>query len=511
MTIASQNQPRVIGDLVGHNERLRPDQEAAVDGKRRPSWAEFADRTTRLANALLGELGVRPGDRVAFLGENCLEGFELLHGGPMAGVVVVPLNDRLADAELSGVLEAIEPRVLFHTAGAAARAAELLGKAGATMISVGHGAHEPYDALLAASVTSPPDVAVDPHDVASICFTSGTTGRPKGVMMTHGAQLAFARAQTAIEPVGSDSRHLFARQLAVAPGHRISAWHGLHGGCTVIMARFSPSEFFQAVEEERVTNVLLAPTQLQMLLDHGNPESMDLSSLRTIVYGGAPTTPDLLAATMEFFPCEFMQAYGGTEAGQILYVSRDDHRAGRASAYHNTIPGVQIERRDGTGRVVAEDEPGQIHVRSGQLMAGYWREPDKTVAVLHDGWYATGDLAIVDDDGGIRIAGRTSDMIISGGYNVMPIEIEDVLRSHGGVRDVAVFGVPDDLWGEAVHAAVVIVDAEVSTVDLAQLCAARLAAFKKPKEIHVVDELPLTLLGKVDKASLRAQWAPPAP
>ena len=507
--MASQIQPQVIGDLVGHNERLRPDQEAAVDGTRRVSWAEFADRTTRLANALLGELGVRPGDRVAFLGENCLEGLELLHGGPMAGVIVVPLNDRLADTELSGVLETIEPKALFHTASAAARATELLGGAGATMISVGYEADAPYEALLAASVTSRPRVAVDPNDVASICFTSGTTGRPKGVMMTHGAQLAFARAQTETEPVGSHSRHLFARQLAVAPGHRISAWHGLHGGCTVIMARFSPSEFFQAVEEENVTNVLLAPTQLQMLLDHANPERRDLSSLRTIVYGGAPTTPDLLAATMEFFPCELMQAYGGTEAGQVLYVSRDDHRTGRTSAYHNTIPGVQIERRDGTGRVVTDNEPGQVYVRSGQLMAGYWREPDKTAEVLRDGWYATGDLAIVDD-GGVRIAGRTSDMIISGGYNVMPVEIEDVLRSHSGVRDVAVFGVPDDLWGEAVHAAVVLADHKVSRVDLDELCTARLAAFKKPKEIHVVDELPLTLLGKVDKASLRAQWATPA-
>jgi acyl-CoA synthetase (AMP-forming)/AMP-acid ligase II len=501
------DRPRVIGELTARNAAARPGQEAVVDGARRMSWTDFDDRVTRLANALLDEMGLEPGDRIAFLGENCLEGFELLYGGPMVGVIVVPLNDRLADKELAGVLAAIEPKVLFHTAAAAERAALLTGSAEAMMVTVGHADHAAYDALLAAAGTSRPDVRVEPDDVSSICFTSGTTGRPKGVMMTHRAQLAFARAQTVIEPVSSDSRHLFARQLAVAPGHRIAAWHGLNGGCTIITPRFVPSDFFRVVEEERVTNVLLAPTQLQMLLDDGNPAGHDLATLRTIVYGGAPTTPTLLAATMEFFSCDLLQAYGGTEAGQILYVSRYDHHAGRVGAYHNVVPGVEIERRSEDGRVVGDDEPGQIHVHSEQLMAGYWRDPDKTAAVLHDGWYATGDLSIVDADGGIQVAGRTSDMIISGGYNIMPIEIEDLIREHLAVRDVAVFGVPDELWGEAVHAAVVVGDAHDLDVDeLGELCASQLAAFKTPKAIHLVDQLPLTLLGKVDKASLRREW-----
>lgn len=507
MTEGSGDDPRVIGELPARQASARPDQEAVVDGARRMSWADFDERVTRLANALLGELGLVQGDRVAFLGENCLEGFELLYSGPMVGVIVVPLNDRLADNELAGIVAAIEPKVLFHTAAATDRAALLTGSAKVTMVTVGHVDHAVYDALLAAAGTSRPDIRVEPDDVSSICFTSGTTGRPKGVMMTHRAQLAFARAQTIIEPVSSDSRHLFARQLAVAPGHRITAWHGLNGGCTIIMPRFVPSDFFRFVEEEQVTNVLLAPTQLQMLLDDGNPAGHDLATLRTIVYGGAPTTPTLLAATMEFFSCDLMQAYGGTEAGQILYVSRDDHHVGRVRAYHNVVPGVEIERRAEDGRVVGDDEPGQVHVHSEQLMGGYWSDPDKTAAVLYDGWYATGDLAIVDADGGIRVAGRTSDMIISGGYNIMPIEIEDLIREHPAVRDVAVFGVPDELWGEAVCAAVVVGGAHDLDVDeLGKLCASKLATFKTPKAIHLVDQLPLTLLGKVDKASLRRKW-----
>jgi acyl-CoA synthetase (AMP-forming)/AMP-acid ligase II len=247
---------------------------------------------------------------------------------------------------------------------------------------------------------------------------------------------------------------------------------------------------------------------LRMLLDDGNPRRHDLSSLVCIVYGGAPMTPRLLREVLDFFPCGLMQGYGGSEAGQVLYLSPDDHRAGRVDSNGRPVPGVQVEVRDQSGDLVPAGDAGELYARSGMLMAGYWRDPVNTRKVLPDGWYATGDLAQQEPDGYLRIVGRVGDMIISGGFNVMPVEVESVIAAHPAVREVAVYAAPDPVWGESVEAAVVVRSgAQVTADELIELCRGRLASFKKPRRIVFVGTIPRTSVGKVDKRALRTRAA----
>ncbi|MCU1656097.1 MAG: AMP-dependent synthetase and ligase [Pseudonocardiales bacterium] len=493
--------PLSLGTIAELNAAEIPAAEAVVDGERRLTWAQLHDRTARLAGALRSTLRCVRGDRVAFVGENCLEAFELFHAAARAGLLFVPLNDRLAPTELRAILDSVEPVALFHTGDYARLAAELVGDAAVRRVGIRCAAELSFEDLLQAAAAAP---AVEPEPIASICFTSGTTGRPKGVLMTQVAQQVFARLEAELEPVPPGARHLFVRPMAVAPGHRMIAWHGLTQGTTVIKPRFDTAEFFRTVAGERITNVLLAPTMLRMLLDDGNPDGHDLSSLVCIVYGGAPMSPQLLRDVLDFFPCSLMQGYGGSEAGQVLYLSGADHRAGRIDSNGQRVPGVEVEMRAVSGVPLPVGEVGELHVRSEMLMAGYWRDPVNTDKVLRGGWYATGDLAQEEPDGYVRVVGRVSDMIISGGFNIMPLEVEEVLGAHPAVREVAVYATPDPLWGESVQAAVVVHHGSTVTAEeLIALCRERLASFKKPQRILFVDSIPRTGVGKIDKRALR--------
>lgn len=497
--------PLSLGTIAELNAWSVPDLEAVVDGARRVTWAELHDRTARLADALRAKLGTPRGARIAFLGTNCLETIELFHATARAGLLCVPLNERLAPAELRAIMESVDPAALLFTQNYAELAAELASGTAVLLVGVGSSAALGYDELLAAGRPVP---AAEPGPVSSICFTSGTTGHPKGVLMTQRAQCVFARAQAELEPIKPRARHLFVRPMAVAPGHRMIAWHGITQGTTVIAPRFDPDEFFRIVEAEEITNMLLAPTMLRMLLDHGNPEQHDLSTLVCIVYGGAPMTPQLLREVLDFFPCGLMQGYGGSEAGQVLYLSPADHRAGRVDSNGRPVPGVEVEVRDQSGSPVLPGEVGELHVRSEMLMSGYWRDPENTRKVLRDGWYATGDLVQREPDGYLRVVGRVSDMIISGGFNVMPVEVENVIMTHPAVLEVAVYAALDPLWGESVEAAVVLHPGTRVTADeLIGLCRSRLASFKKPRRIIFVGSIPRTSVGKVDKRALRARAA----
>jgi acyl-CoA synthetase (AMP-forming)/AMP-acid ligase II len=217
-------------------------------------------------------------------------------------------------------------------------------------------------------------------------------------------------------------------------------------------------------------------------------------------------TAQLLREVLDFFPCGLMQGYGGSEAGQVLYLSPEDHRIGRVDSNGRPVPGVEVEVRDQAGDPVAAGAVGELHARSEMLMAGYWRDPVSTQKVLRDGWYATGDLAEQEPDGYLRVVGRVSDMIISGGFNVMPLEVENVIAAHPAVQEVAVYAAPDPLWGESVEAAVVLrPGGQVTADELIELCRGRLASFKKPRRIVFVGSIPRTSVGKPDKRALRAQ------
>jgi len=495
----------VVADVVPVNARRCPDGEAVVHGSRRVTWRQLDDRVARLANGLRHGLDVGHGERICILAGNSLEYYELFHGTAAAGVVAVPLNQRLAFDELRGIAERVQPRALFHDGAFREQAEALRDALGTPLVAIGdRSAGATYDGLLAAASAQRDPERPAPPDAATICFTGGTTGLPKGCVLSHGALVESAGIMPIVQGLRPRDRHLFVRPMAVAPGHRMVAWHGYLAGTTIVADRFDPSDFYRLVEEEHVNASLLSPTMFQMLLDEGNTEHRDLSSLAAIAYGGAPITPDLLAQVLDGFRCELHQSLGGTEAAIATHLSAADHLAGRLDSVGREAPGVEVRIVDAAGNEQPTGTAGEILVRSGQLFTEYWNDPATTADALRDGFYWSGDLGVFDADRYLSMVGRTKDLIISGGYNVYPIEVENVIAGHPAVREVAVIGVPHPRWGEAVHAVVVLHHARSVTADeLVAYCRSRIASYKKPQSIEFVDELPRTTVGKVAKNLLR--------
>jgi acyl-CoA synthetase (AMP-forming)/AMP-acid ligase II len=489
---------------VATNASRFPDREAVVDGERRLTWRELLPRVSRLANGIRDGLGVRPGQRVGVLAPNCLEYYELFHATAAAQVIPVPLNQRLTAEEILQIAEQAEPSAIFFGAESEEVARELCGALGIPGVAIDGEDERSYRALLAGGRAVAPPRAGDPEDAATICFTGGTTGIPKGVVISHRALLTFARNAMLVQRLHGADRHLFVRPMYVAPGSRMVAWHGYAGGTTVVAKRFEPREFVRLLEQERITTTLLNPTMFRMLLDDGDAQRADISSLRSVTYGGAPMTPDLLAEVVAVFDCDLAQSFGGTEIATSLTLTPEDHRAGRLDSLGREVPGVEVRIIDEDGSEAPAGQAGEIIVRSGQLMSGYWQNPELTARVLRDGWCWTGDLGRREEDGYFYLAGRKKDMIISGGFNIYPVEVENVLSSHPAVREAAVIGVPDRRWVEAVHACVVVREGMHTTAEeLIEHCRARIGSYKKPRSVEFLAELPRTPLGKVAKDVLR--------
>ena len=496
----------VIADVARVNAARFPDEDAVVDGTRRLTWRQLHERVTRLANGLRHGLGLHAGDRISVIAENSLEYYELYHGTAAARVIDVPLNQRLALSELGSIVERVNPRVIFHDEPHREAAEALAATVGATLVAIGTSdtAGLTYDSLLADSSTGRLDDHPIPSDPATICFTGGTTGQPKGCVITHGALIENGRVMPVVQGLRSRDRHLFVRPMAVAPGHRMISWHGCSGGTTVITRKFDAGDFYRHVEAERINTCLLSPTMFQMLLDAGNPSGHDVTSLRSVAYGGAPITPDLLAQVVEAFGCELHQSYGGSEAAIATHLTPQDHLDGRLASIGRPAPGATVRVVQPDGSECGAGEPGEILVRSGQVFAGYWEDQPATDDTLRDGFYWSGDLGMWSDDGYLSIVGRNKDLIISGGFNVYPIEVENALTLHPAVREAAVIGVPHQRWGESVHAVVMLHDGAQVTVDeLVEFCRQHIASYKKPQSIEFVDELPRTTVGKVAKNVLR--------
>ena len=496
----------VVGDIAAANARKHPHAEAVVDGERRLTWRALHDRVLRLANALSAGLGLAPGDRASMLAENCLEYYEYFHATAAAGVVAAPLNQRLAPAELAAIVEQVEPRVMLCDEDHAEMAVELAAAASCAVVRIGGDDRFGYERLLASASPTDSGRRPEPGTAATICFTGGTTGVPKGVVIPHRSLAACGPRTMLYQGLTGFDRHLFVRPMAVAPGHRMAAQHGFSSGATVIAPRFEPGLFHRLVEQEGATTSLLTPTMFQMLLAEPAPEC-DLSTLRTFAYGGAPSTPDLVSRVMGAFPhVGLHQVYGGTEVAVALHLGPAEHRAGLLDSVGWEVPGVEVRLVDGAGREVPDGETGEITVRSDELFSGYWRDPAATAAALRDGFCWTGDLGRRDERGYVRVVGRSKDVVISGGFNVYPIEVENVLAEHPAVAEAAVIGLRHERWGEAVHAVVVAEPgAAVTASELAAFCSGRIAAYKSPKSIEFTDALPRTPVGKIAKSVLRAE------
>lgn len=504
----------LVGDIPERNAKLYPGELAVVDGERVLTFRQFADRVNALANAVL-RLGLAPGDKLAVLQENCSQYLELYFGAATAGVAVVPLNYRLSPGELAYVVQDSETQALFYGGKYRELAQQVTRESPNVRVSVCIGDAGDYERLLAQSSIERPKVQVREDDVAVLGYTGGTTGLPKGVMTTH-RNIITSCYNTALErklrpglkflnvpPLfhAADTNSMFAFSLV---------------GCTNVLIRGAdPAVILRQIEQHRITHTLLVPAMILRLLEHPVIEQHDLSSLQVIYYGTAPMPVEPLRRAIAVLGCGFSQTYGATETFvPITILQPDDHvpegtpeQVRRLASAGRAVIGVKVKVVDRSGTEVAPNQIGEIVVQGNNVMKGYWKKLELTSEVIKDGWYYTGDMGRMDEIGYLFIADRSKDMIISGGENIYPTEIENVLFQHPAVADVAVIGVPDAAWGESVKAMVVLKQGSVATeADLIDFCKSRLASYKKPRSVSFEASLPRTAAGKLLKRELRGRY-----
>jgi acyl-CoA synthetase (AMP-forming)/AMP-acid ligase II len=462
-----------------------PDATALTVGDVTRTFAELEDRVARLAGVLAAN--ATAGDRVAMVADNCEAWVECYYGVPRAGLVLTPINQRLTPAEQADLLALAEPTVLIGERARLDALAPLADRFPSVQI-VAAVDEDGWDAMLAVATPlgSLPDQR--PEDPAWLLFTSGTTGRPKGAVLTH-TSLVTAVVGTAFgRPVHGDDVFATAFPMCHVAGFNVLVFH-LWGRPAVVLGRFRAEEFAEVVATHSVTATSLAPTMLVSLLDHLDATGTELPTLRLVGYGAAPIPPAVLRRAVDRLGVTFSGSYGMTEL------------SGAAAFEGLPHPLVSFRVVDDAMVDVAPGEVGEIVVRGDQVTAGYWRDPVATAEAFAGGWFHTGDLGRWEGDR-LLIVDRSKDVIITGGENVMSREVEDVLHDHPAVASVAVVGVPDDYWGEAI-CAIVEVRAEVTAVELIAHVGERLAGFKKPKHVVFVEALPVNASGKILKAELR--------
>jgi acyl-CoA synthetase (AMP-forming)/AMP-acid ligase II len=478
------------------------------------TFAELSDRVDRLAHALAGVTD--PGDRIAFLSENTLPFVDAYYAVPRAGRVLVPLNYRLHPGEWAEQIARTRATVLIgETALVESLRPRLVGSTVRTVVTI-DGSDPTYEAFTA----DPPMVDLpEPTDadLAWVLFTSGTTGTPKGALLTHRAMVAAATNTALGRPVAPDDVYLLAFALCHVAGYNLLIMH-MHGRPVVLVRRFDADEFIELTIAHRVSNTSLAPTMVSALLEHDGATPTALATLRQVAYGSAAVPAEVLRRAMARWECDFAQGYGMTElGGNAVFLGAAEHRRGvtdephllQAAGRPGPLAAVRIVDAETVDLVdLPIGETGEIALHGPQVFAGYWEDPEATATTLVDGWLRTGDLGRLDAEGLLTIVDRKKDIIVSGGENVASREVEEVLHLHPGVLEVAVVGVPDDHWGEVVCAAVVPrpgvpIDAE----QVVEVSRQHLASYKKPRHVVFVESLPRNTSGKVMKHVLREQVA----
>ncbi|MGY1603549.1 acyl-CoA synthetase [Geodermatophilus sp. SYSU D00815] len=504
-----------LGSWPERRLRISPERDAIWFEGRTTSHAQFAERVRRTAGALAG-LGVRRGDRVAWTGGNHPSALETLYACGQLGAIWVPVNARLTAPEARYVLEHSGAGVVVHGRDHGWLADALRDVVPTWVASEppadGGTASLPYEELLAAAAPEPRDEPVSLDDPCLVMYTSGTTGRPKGAVLTHGNMTWNATNQL----LGFDFTQT-ERTLALAPLFHIGGLNGtvnptlLRGGCAVVVRRFDPAETLRVIEEQRVNSFFAVPTMLDAMARLPEFRTRDLSALRTIGAAGAPLPLPTLRTWLDR-GVTMQQAYGMTEAapGCTVLDSADAERKVGSAGKPVFFTDVRVVRPDGTD--VDVDEVGEVVVQGPNVMAGYWQEPERTAEVFVDGWYRTGDAGSFDDEGFLYIRDRYKDMIISGGENIYPAEVESALLELPGVVEAAVIGVPDEKWGEVGLAVLVVTpDHERDPEAVRTALRERLAGFKVPRLVEFADELPKTATGKIRKPDLRSQYLEETP
>ena len=504
-----------IADWIIEQAGRAPDKAALHCAPQTWSYAELAARIESITAALAGA-GAAPGDRVAWLGVNSAAMVATLFACARLGAIFTPLNWRLAPPEHHAMLRECEPSLLcaernFVDAGLAA-AVQPLGTRCVVLddadAAVGNAATPPgwtpWSDFLAAARGAPPAVRSDALAPVLLCFTSGSTGRPKGVLLSGAALAANADASVDMHGLTADDRILTTLPLFHVGGLNILTTPALRAGCSVTLhARFDADATFDAIEQQRITLTVLVPAQLEAMIAHPRWAAADLSSLR-MLSTGSTLVPERLIHAVHARGLPLVQVWGATETAPIAACLHADEAVRHAGAAGRAALGCALRVVEVDGRDAVTGRCGEILVRSPSLMSGYWRDAGATANALAGGWYRSGDSGHLDDEGFLTIDGRLKDMIISGGENVSPAEVESVLLSCSEVGEAAVVGRPDARWGEAVVAVVApAAGAALTRERVLALFDGRLARFKQPKHVLFVDALPRTALGKVRKEDVR--------
>jgi acyl-CoA synthetase (AMP-forming)/AMP-acid ligase II len=505
----------VLGDIPRKHSRLEPEVECLVCGDVRLTWKELNERVNRLANSLAA-LGVEREAKVAVLALNCHKYIEIYYAVAKLGAVSVPVNFRLSMEELAYVINHSDAEILIADAMLMDAAKEILPKLKNIKQRISLEAPEEgwlhYDALLEDSSDAEPEVAVDEDDLCQLQYTGGTTGLPKGVMLTHRNYITSV--------IGMGLANFFTAgdaTLQVLPIFHTAWWpillHHCAGGKGVIVKRFDFNEILSIAEKEKVTHINMVPVLFSWLLDFPDLDKYDLSSIKYLSYAGAPMPADLMKRCIDKFGPIFQQGYGLTEAAPLATILKEEDQcrlegppeltrrissAGRESLV-TEVRVVNDEHRD-----VPVGEVGEIIVRGKNIMKGYWKDPELTAKALRDGWLHTGDMAEVDEYGYIYIVDRKHDMIITGGENVYPYEVEQVLYEHPAILEAAVVGLRSEKWGEEVTAAVSLKQGmEATEKELIAFCRERIAGYKCPKKIVFMEAVPKSALDKVLRRQVR--------
>ncbi|MFD9664917.1 AMP-binding protein [Rhodococcus sp. NPDC059968] len=498
------------------------DNVAIVDGDRRVTYRELLDWRNQVANGLVS-LGLQKGERVGLLMPNCLEFIPTQHGIWAAGGVLVQMPTRNAANAFRSSLSQTDATTLIYHAQFDAVVAEIRGDLPKlqTVIRIGSSpASAPpeigevfgYDGLFRSQPTVRPEVEVDVHDEAYVLFTSGSTGDPKGVVNSHftwghysitaGLEIGDI-AWGEVFAHGAPLTHY--TQIFVMPTF-------LRGGTNVMLPGLDVDKLLSTIEQEKVTATAVVPTIIYLLLDHPRREAHDLSSLRTMVYAGSPIAPDRLRQALDVFGPIFIQAYAGTEPGYVSCLRKNEHRVDsevwikRLASAGRPLFHVDVTIQDETDQVLPLGEPGEIVSRQlGQMLS--YVDVSRNAEALRDGWVHTGDIGRLDEDGFLYIVDRKKDLVVTGGFNVFPRQVEDALAGHAAVAQAAVIGVPHEKWGEAVHAVIALKSGVTATEqELIDHVKREMGSVHAPKTVAFVDTLPVNPAGKIDKKSIRAPF-----
>jgi acyl-CoA synthetase (AMP-forming)/AMP-acid ligase II len=502
-----------LGDALRSNAHKRPNEIALIYAGRRVTFGEHHVRAQKLAHAL-HSAGLRQQDRIAVLSQNSAAYLEIFATGELAGYVVATVNFRLAAPEIGYILGDSAPEILFFEAqyaGAIAALRQTLPSI-RCYVCIGDALDWAigYEDFLESGSSDGAPFQARGDDIMHLIYTSGTTARPKGVMRTHRAEIGMAEFMTSEVGVLAGDRVQIMMPLFHVGARWLQLGAHLRGASVILHREFEPDEVLATIAREGVTVTHMAPTIVQRVFDHPLADSTDLSTLRTVYYSAAPMPLSLLRRVLTRLGPVFVQLYGMTEGfGTTLH--KDQHvpdgrpeQIRRLASVGQAPAGVGIRILNDAHQDQPVGQPGEVVIHTDTRMLGYWNNSVATAAALRDGWYYSGDLGYLDEEGYLFLVDRKKDMIISGGENIYCREVEEAIAAHPGVADVAVIGVPDPEWGEAVRALIVKAPgAALTEAEIVQHCRELIASYKKPRSVVFLDELPRLTTGKVNKVLLR--------